>query len=191
MTERTNEEDQKHHHRGKSSESILDKPQILASLSITADQVILDAGCGNGYMAKEFAKLTGEAGTVYALDPDSISINILESETVGTNLEPFVGDITEETKLAAYSIDLIYLSTVIHGFSETQMEGFLKETKRLLKPNGRLAIVEIHKKDMPFGPPLNIRFSPMELRQRIDLHPTQLTDIGEYFYMQIFESRNI
>jgi len=191
MTERQNKKDQRHHHRGKSSESILDKSQILASLSITAGQVILDAGCGNGYMAKEFAKLTGEAGTVYALDPDAISIDILKSETVGTNLEPFVGDIAEETKLAAYSIDLIYLSTVIHGFSEKQMEGFLKEIKRLLKPNGRLAIVEIKKEDTPFGPPLDIRFSPEELSQRIDLHPTQLIDVGEYFYMQIFESRNL
>jgi ubiquinone/menaquinone biosynthesis C-methylase UbiE len=187
MSDCKNETDHKHHHRGKSSESLLDKHKILANLSIVPGQVILDAGCGNGYMAKEFVKLTGKTGMVYALDPDAASIDLLKTETLDINIEAFVGDITKETRLTASSIDLIYLSTVIHGFSETEMKGFLKEIKRLLKPNGKLAIIEIKKEDTPFGPPLGIRFSPEELRNIIDLNPTQLIDVGEYFYMQIFE----
>jgi ubiquinone/menaquinone biosynthesis C-methylase UbiE len=191
MSECRNEIDQKHDHRGKSSESLLDKHKILANLSIVPGQVILDAGCGNGYMAKEFAALTGKTGMVYALDPDAVSIGILMTETLDRNIEAFVGDITKETTLKASSIDLIYLSTVIHGFSEKQMEGFLKEIERLLKTDGKLAIVEIKKEATPFGPPHDIRFSPEELRQRIDLHPMQLIDVGEHFYMQLFENSNI
>ena len=187
MSECRKAKDQKHNHRGKSSESLLDKGQILAGLSITHGQIILDAGCGNGYMAKEFSKLTGKTGKVYALDPDTVSIDILKAETIGTNIEPFVGDITEKTGLETSSIDLIYLSTVIHGFSTKQMEGFLEEAKRLLKPGGRLAIVEIKKKDTPFGPPPDIRFSPEELKQTINLPPATLTDAGDYFYLQIFD----
>jgi len=186
MSESREIKNQKHHHRGRSSESILDKDQILAGLSIAPGQTILDAGCGNGYMAKKFAETAGATAKIYALDPDVVSIDVLKSETVGTNIEPFVGDITKKTKLAASSIDLIYLSTVIHGFSKTQIKGFLKEVKRLLKPNGRLAIVEIKKEETPFGPPLEIRFSPEELRQTVDLIPMRLIDVGEYFYMQIF-----
>ena len=187
MSECTTGKNKKHHHRGKSSENLLDKPRVLANLVITFGQVILDAGCGSGYMAKEFSKLTGEAGVVYALDPDTISIDTLKSEVLGTNIKAFVGDITRETILTASSIDLIYLSTVIHGFSRAQLKGFIKEVKRLLKTKGRLAIVEMKKKDSPFGPPLDIRLSPEDLRQAIDLLPIQLVDVGEYFYMQIFE----
>ena len=185
MTECKNEE-KKHHHRGKSSESLLDKSRILANLYIKPGLVVLDAGCGNGYMTKEFAKLTGKTGMVYALDPDTVSIDILKSETSGMNVEAFAGDITKETKLASSSIDLIYLSTVIHGFPESQRKGFLEEIKRLLKPGGKLAIVEIKKENTPFGPPLNIRLSPEELKKIIDLTPAQLVDVGEYFYMQVF-----
>jgi 2-polyprenyl-3-methyl-5-hydroxy-6-metoxy-1,4-benzoquinol methylase len=185
MTECKNEEN-KHHHRGKSSESLLDKSRILANLSIKPGLVVLDAGCGNGYMTKEFAKLAGKTGMVYALDPDTVSIDILKAETSGMNVEAFAGDITQETKLAESSIDLIYLSTVIHGFSKIQMKGFLKEIKRLLKPGGKLAIVEIKKENTPFGPPLDIRLSPEELKKIIDLTPAQLVDVGEYFYMQVF-----
>jgi len=66
------------------------------------------------------------------------------------------------------------------------MEGFVREAKRLLKPSGTLAIVEIKKQDTPFGPPLDVRFSPEELKQAISLTPTRLIDIGQFFYMQIF-----
>jgi len=186
MSECKNVRNLKHQRRGESSETFLDKNAILENLTIMPGQIVLDAGCGNGYMAKEFAKLTGKTGKVYALDSDIRSIEILKGETEGTIIEPFVGDITKETKLAASSIDLIYVSTVIHGFSESQMEGFLRETKRLLKRNGRLAIVEIKKKETPFGPPLNKRFSPEELKQAISLAPTQLIELGQFFYMQIF-----
>jgi ubiquinone/menaquinone biosynthesis C-methylase UbiE len=178
---------EKHHHRGKSSESLLDKQTILRELNILTGQTVLDAGCGNGYMAKEFAKITEESGKVYALDPDEISINILKSEVQNTVIEAFVGDITKETELKDSSIDIIYLSTVIHGFSEKQMDGFLKEIKRILKPSGKLGILEINKNDTPFGPPMGLRFSPEELIKEINLNPTKTVKVGQYFYLQIFK----
>jgi ubiquinone/menaquinone biosynthesis C-methylase UbiE len=138
-------------------------------------------------MAKEFAKLTGDTGKVYALDQDDVSIDTLKSETENTVIEPFVGDITKETPLSPCSIDLIYVSMVLHGFAQTQMEGFLREVNRLLKPGERLAIVEIDKVETPFGPPLEIRISPEELKQTITLHPLHLVDIGQFYYMQVFQ----
>ncbi|MDY0269506.1 class I SAM-dependent methyltransferase [Trichloromonas sp.] len=187
MSECRSETDHNHHHRGKSSEILLDKTKILANLPIILGQVILDAGCGNGYMSKEFYKLTGELGKVYALDPDAVSIDVLKAETLNTNIEAFVGDITKQTELGASCLDLVYISTVIHGFSRTQLTGFVNEVKRLLKTNGTLAIVEIEKSDTPFGPPLDMRFSPEELKEIIDLNPTRYVEVGEFFYMQLFE----
>jgi ubiquinone/menaquinone biosynthesis C-methylase UbiE len=175
-----------HEHRGKSSKGLLDTGVILKSLNITPGETILDAGCGDGYMAKEFAKYAGTTGKVYALDPDDLLINTLKSETAGTIIEPFVADITKKTRLANASIDLIFVSTVLHGFSELQMDGFLYEVRRLMKPGGRLAVVEFKKTASPFGPPLDIRYSPKELRHRIGLIPASLHDVGRYFYMQLF-----
>lgn len=116
MAECENISDPKHHHRNKTSEKYLDKSIILKTLNIRPGQIILDAGCGNGYMAKEFAAQLKGKGKVYALDPDEISIETLLLQTQGTIIEPFVGDITKKTKLMDSSIDLIYLSTVFHGF---------------------------------------------------------------------------
>lgn len=181
-------ENKKHHHRGKSSERRLNKDIILKELNIRSGQTILDAGCGNGYMSKEFSKILNNTGKVYALDPDKAAIEILKEETKGTNIEPIVGDITKKTQIEGTSVDLIYLSTVFHGFSKDEIDGFQKEVKRLLKPNAILAIVEIIKEETPFGPPLDIRFSPEELQRTITLTTKDLVDVGKYFYMLTFKN---
>lgn len=175
-----------HHHRGKSSESLLNKGAILSALAIAPGQTILDAGCGSGYMAKEFAQLVGDAGRVYALDPDEVAIATLAGENPIAHLLPVVGDITATTDLPAAVFDLIYLSTVVHGFSPEQFKGFEAEVMRLLAPQGRLAIVEIVKCETPFGPPLERRFSPEELQQALGLTPLATVDAGDFFYLQIF-----
>ena len=67
---------------------------------------------------------------------------------------------------------------MIHGFSKKQIQGFLCEIARLLKPDGKLAIVEIEKKEMPFGSPMELRFSPEELKEIVPLSP--VNTIGKF-----------
>jgi SAM-dependent methyltransferase len=179
----------RHHHRGRSSESLLDKGLILSALAIELGQTVLDAGCGNGYMSKEFSQMVGESGRVYALDPDETGIALLREETKGTNIVALVGDITTTTQLSASAIDLIYLLTAFHIFSPEQIKGFEAEVKRLLSPRGRLAIVEIVKYATPFGPPRNMRLSPEDLTHALRLAPLGAVEVGEYLYMQLFENR--
>jgi 2-polyprenyl-3-methyl-5-hydroxy-6-metoxy-1,4-benzoquinol methylase len=38
------------HHKGNSSEAMLNKETIIKNLNILSGQTILDVGCGNGYM---------------------------------------------------------------------------------------------------------------------------------------------
>lgn len=179
-------EQQNHKHRGKFSEGLLSIEAILKALDVKAGQSILDAGCGNGYMSKIFSKKVSQSGKVYALDPDKYFIEILKKETKGTNLEAIEGDITKRTNLKETSVDIIYISTVIHGFSKQQMQGFIQEAKRVLKPDALLAIVEIEKKETPFGPPLTIRYSPDDLKKIVPMIPQNTVQVGEHFYLQIF-----
>lgn len=178
-----------HHHAGKSSESLLNKEIILKELNLVPGAIILDAGCGNGYMSKAFAAKLNNTGRIYALDPDKNAIDNLKKEVKDTIIMPLVGDITQKTELEASSFDLIYLSTVLHGFRKPEIEGFQKEVRRLLKPKGVLAIIEIKKEPTPFGPPLEMRFSPPELRELIKLAPLKEVEAGTYFYMQLFEKK--
>lgn len=183
-------ERQSHQHIGKFTEGLLNSEVIIKALNIKAGQTILDAGCGNGYMSKVFSDGVSQSGKVYALDPDKYFIEVLKNETKGTNIEAMDGDVTMPTKLKQSSVDLIYISTVIHGFSQQQIQSFIRETKRLLKPDALLAIVEIEKKETPFGPPLRLRYSPEELKKIVPMVPGNTVQVGEHFYMQIFQNKD-
>ena len=182
-------EKERHHHGRKSTESFLNIELILKEINAQIGQTVLDAGCGNGYMSKVFSKEVTDSGKVYALDPNTEFIEVLRKETQGTNIETIVGDITKPTQIDQSSVDLIYLSGVIHRFSKQQMIGFLREAERLLKPNAMLAIVEIEKKETSFGPPLNMRLTPEDLRDIIPLVPLNTVQVGEHFYLQIFKNK--
>jgi len=172
---------------GKFSEGLLNNKIIIINLNISPGQTILDAGCGNGYMAKKFSKLVGNTGKIYALDPDNRLIASLKKE-IGkeSNIIAFVGDITKRTELKDSSVDLVYLSTVFHIFSDIQIAGFENEVNRILKHEAQLAIININKEDTPFGPPVEMRSSPEELRNRLSFVPKKLIEVGEHFYMQLF-----
>jgi ubiquinone/menaquinone biosynthesis C-methylase UbiE len=178
----------KGHPKGNTTEHFLNKKLISKELNILPGQTIIDVGCGNGYMSKEFSKLVHQLGKVFALDCAKEAIEKLKEETRGTNIKPIEADITKITPIDEKSVDLIYLSTVFHIFSKEQIQGFQKEVKRLLKPNGKLAIIEIQKENTPFGPPLDMRYSPEELKQTIDLTHKKTVEVGRYFYMQLFEN---
>jgi ubiquinone/menaquinone biosynthesis C-methylase UbiE len=94
-----------HHHAGKSSERFLDKEMILKELNIFPGEIILDAGCGNGYMSKEFSRRLNNTGKIYALDPDPKAIEILKAQAKDTNIIPLLGDITKATEIADASLD--------------------------------------------------------------------------------------
>jgi hypothetical protein len=64
--------------------------------------------------------------------------------------------------------------------------GFEKEVKRILKPKAQLAVINIKKENTPFGPPMEMRSSPEELRQKLSFTSRELMEVNEYFYMQLF-----
>lgn len=178
-----------HQHKGKSTESHLNSDIILKALNIKKGQTVVDAGCGSGYMSRLFSNAVSRSGKVFALDPDKDAIEILRHETRGTNIEAVGADITGPTRIRQSSVDLLYISAVIHGFSKGEMQGFLAEAKRLLKPEALLAVVEIEKKKTPFGPPMEIRYSPEELQKTIPFTPVDTVKAGEHFYLQLFRNQ--
>lgn len=188
MVDGNSSKDMQHPRVGKFTQGLLDTDSILTALNIKPSHTVLDAGCGNGYMSKLFSKQVGQSGKVYALDPNDHYIETLRNGTQDGNIETIKADITKPTTLNSKSVDLIYISTVIHIFSKQQMQAFLREAKRLLKANAKLAIVEIEKKETPFGPPLESRYSPEELKEIVPLTALKTVQVGEYFYMQIFSN---
>lgn len=174
------------HHRRQSSETLLDKAAILAALELKPGLTVLDAGCGTGYMAREFSRRVGPEGRVYALDRDETAVAALAEETAGSNLTALAGDIAAGTGLPSGAFDLVYLSAVYHTFDAEMVRGFAAEVRRLLAPGGKLAVVEVIKGPTPFGPPQESRRSPEDLKRELGFIPLATVKAGEYFYLQLF-----
>jgi ubiquinone/menaquinone biosynthesis C-methylase UbiE len=170
----------------KFTEGLIDTQLIVNKLAIKPGHTIIDAGCGTGYMSKIFSQAVSPSGKVYAIDRDSYFIDKLADEVRNTNIEAIEGDITDLCKLPDHSSDILYASTVIHSIPKHKVVDFVEEAKRVLKPKASLAIVEIEKKETPFGPAMENRYSPEDLIQRIPMFPIETVTVGEHFYMQVF-----
>jgi ubiquinone/menaquinone biosynthesis C-methylase UbiE len=188
---RKNHEGIERQKQGISSFKRLDVEKIFTNLNLKEGEVFFDIGCGSGDYSLMASKLVGKNGKVYALDQwEEIDIR-LKSLNVG-NIFPLVGNIEKNLPLANNSCDICFVAMVLHGVDlELHGEKFFSEIYRILKPKGRIAIIEIKKEETPFGPPMEIRFSPDQLENMIKkfgFQKSAYTDLG-YCYMIQFEAQ--
>lgn len=165
---------------------MLDTDLIVQEIGIAPGFIIVDAGCGTGYMARLFAEQVGVSGCVYALDVNEMYITELQENCSAENLDAFVCDMSDHLPVSSKSVDVVYVSTVLHSRNTSQLLDFVQETKRALRIGGILAVVEIAKHDTPFGPPLRQRYSPEELQTVVQMKAMKTIPVADHFYMQTF-----
>ena len=179
----------KHHrgrdHHGPDSLWMHDPKIIFDKLQLKEGDVFIDLGCGIGNYALAAADIVGEKGQVYAIDRISSWIEALNRISVSKNmpqLEAVYSDISINLPLDNESSDVCFLSTVLHALNMLQCSDTLfNEIYRILKPSGKLFIIECKKQDSSFGPPIQVRISPKELDEIVCPYgfiKTELTDLG-------------
>nr|WP_294998241.1 methyltransferase domain-containing protein [uncultured Methanobrevibacter sp.] len=177
-----------HKHHGKSSARFLNADEVLSQLNLTGRETFIDAGCGDGYISKKAVEKYLCDGQVYAVDvyDDAIKkMNDYKNENNLSNLIAVQADISKEIPgINGESVDVILMINVFHGFKASgEMDKVIDELKKLLKANGRIAIIEFKPLDMSFGPPVEIRLSHIELEELFKKHGFKKTylnvDIGE------------
>jgi len=121
---------------------LLPPDEILESFGLSDGEIVVDVGTGVGFFAFEAARMVGSTGHVYALDTSEdmlaeLSRRIKDSSR-GNVSALRSGDY--ELPLGAGIADFALLSTVLHEVDEP--ERFLREIRRVLKPGGRIGVVE-------------------------------------------------
>ena len=159
-----------HIHHSKSSATFLNSDEILTDLNLKGNETFLDAGCGDGYISKKAIEKYLPEGKVYAVDsyPQAvIDLKKFVDENAIENLIPIEADISNEIScLGDESVDVVFMLNVFHGFKEhNQREKVINELKRIVKSEGRIAIMEFKPIMMDWGPPMDIRLSHIEMEK--------------------------
>ncbi len=159
-----------HRHHGKSSANFLNPDEILVDLNLKGNETFLDAGCGDGYVSKRAIERYLPDGKVYAVDAYPQSIADLKQYADGEGIEnliPIEADISNAISgVGDESVDVVFMLNVFHGFRESgQRENVINELKRIVKSEGRIAIMEFKPIKMDWGPPVDVRLSHVEMEE--------------------------
>jgi ubiquinone/menaquinone biosynthesis C-methylase UbiE len=158
---------------------------ILARLPLRADLTVADIGAGTGYFA---IPLAGRVKRVFAVDVQPEMLELLRSKLSSSgspaNIELVHGS-ADRTSLESSSCDLVFLANVWHEFDDTAE--VLREVRRILKPEGSLAILDWRPDvDRPPGPPLEHRVAPDAVHKTLSAAgwaPQPAQNVGRYSYL--------
>src|SRR5450759_4897257 len=105
------------------------------------------------------------------------------------NLKPLAAGVGQ-VPIESRSVDVGLMATVLHDLVEAgTAAGALAEVSRVIKAEGRLAIVEFDKIDGPPGPPRHIRLDPAEVEGLVAPYGfarEQTLKLGPYNYLITF-----
>lgn len=117
----------------------------INAMGIFDGMIVADFGAGTGAYTMPLAERVGENGRVYAVEVQKEFLpNIKDSaSSLGfKNVEVIWGDIERlgGTKIKSISVDAVVISNVL--FQAENKSGVILEAKRILKPGGKLLIVD-------------------------------------------------
>ena len=170
------------------------EPEIIVDkFGIKEGMHIADFGCGAGYFTILMAERTAPTGKVYALDIQEASLDSVRAkarasginniETIRTNLE-----ILGSSSLDKGSQDSVMLHNIL--FQSKKKNEIIQEANRVLKPGGKMVIIEWAKRGGGFGPPDDFRIDPSEIENIVKKEGLVLEtklDTGQFHFGLIFK----
>lgn len=119
--------------------------RIVDMAQLQAGEAVLDVGCGTGSLALVAKEVVGPTGRVCGIDPGAQQIARASSKAArrGLSTEFQVG-VIEQLPYPDQSFDVVLSTLMMHHLPDSLKRLGLAESARVLKPGGRLLIVDIH-----------------------------------------------
>lgn len=145
-------------------------------------EVLLDVGCGPGFFALPAARLIGPSGRVIGIDtaPEMVeAANGRAREAGVANLEVLRSE--ENTfPVADSAVDLLWIAFLAHELLEPV--AFFRECRRVLRPGGRLAVIDWRKdpEAAEMGPALDERVGEEDVAEALVSAGLALSERGRW-----------
>ena len=122
----------------------------LEHLSIGKGETVLEIGFGTGHCLKRIVESVGPKGKTYGIDISTgmmkISKKRLEKAGLEDRVKLFCGD-AASLPFDDSTFNAVFMSFTLELFDTPEIPKVLEQIKRVLKPEGRLAVVSISKED--------------------------------------------
>lgn len=144
------------------------KPQeVMQALAIRPGEVIADIGAGSGYFSLRLAHHVGPEGRVYAVDVSADMILHLNRRIRDAGLLNIASVLAPpDDPLLPQPVDRFLFVDVWHHVED--QAGYLARMRKLLKPGGQVVMIDFHKKDLPVGPPVEMKVAREDLVRQME-----------------------
>ncbi|MBI5364930.1 MAG: class I SAM-dependent methyltransferase [Planctomycetes bacterium] len=125
---------------------------VIAKLELPRDAAVGDLGCGPGLFTLALAVACPD-GVVFASDIEPAQIDRVRERVEERGLRNVVPVLasTNDPRFPRQALDLVFVADTYHHLEDRI--AYFKQLKDVLRPGGRLAIVEYKPGKLPVGPP--------------------------------------
>jgi ubiquinone/menaquinone biosynthesis C-methylase UbiE len=162
--------------------------RVIRDLGLKPGNRVADIGSGDGYFTLRLARAVGEQGHVFAVDVNASALAVLKDRADQERLSNVTTVLSEstDTRLPPESVDVLFISDVLHEVPEALRLPLIRSAVSALKPGGYLYLIDWRKSRL-------VRFDPYEKLIPRDELVGLCTDAGlrldaefDYLTLQVF-----
>jgi len=166
--------------------------EVVMALGLKEGETIADIGAGSGYFAFRFSRHVGENGRVYAVDINPEMIVYMNRRIRDMKVKNMVTVLSapDDPLLMDGSIDRFFICETWHHIqNQTQ---YLVLIMKMLKPGGQVVMIDFQKRDLPVGPPNEMKIAREDVIKQLQAAGFQLEKENSflpYHYFLVFSVR--
>ncbi|HEY8550879.1 MAG TPA: class I SAM-dependent methyltransferase [Vicinamibacterales bacterium] len=159
--------------------------EVMQALDLKLGSVVADIGAGSGYFTMRLAHHVGPSGRVYAVDISSDMIQHLERRVREAGLTNVtVIHAKPDDPLLPEPVDRILIVDVWHHVEG--QEAYLALLRKHLRPGGRLVMIDFHKREIPVGPPVEMKIAREDLIRQMEANGFRIVKEHTFLPYQYF-----
>ena len=164
------------------------KPEaVIGALDLKGNEIVVDIGSATGYFPVRFAKALAK-GRVYGVDIEEGMVAYLNERAKREGLGNLTSIVAEpDDPKIPEPADIIFICNTYHHIEDRK--SYFARLRKDFRPDGRLAIVDFVKGDIPVGPPDRMKLHAHQVTSELagaGYRLVQHSEILPYQYFLIF-----